>query len=169
MKYAKLTNLSSARRAYSGLRDGSGRGLVLDAGETKPVHPSVVNDPRIKAAEEADVLKVELPGDAPAPVKRPAAPPKEETPEEPKTEPEETEPEETEPEETEPDEAAPADPALRELYVEAPGITEKNVDAVLEAFPSIQDLADAEEDALVAAGVSKSFAGRVLEWSIEQL
>lgn len=177
MKYAKLTNVSSARRAYSGLRDGSGRPLALDPKETKGVHPAVVSNPYVKADIEAGVLVVAMPGEEAAPVVKKAVAPAPEpkkveappviippviTPPVPPAEEEVSESEEEVTEEVD-------NSALRELFLEAPGITEKNVDAVLDAFTSVQELADAEESDLVAAGVSKSFTGRVLEWAIEQL
>lgn len=153
MKYSKLTNLSSARKAYSGLRDGTGRPLVLDGGETKPVHPSVVRHPRIQADLQGKLLAVDVPGAVTPVAATPSPPP---PPEDPPKEPEKTEPE------------APS-AELRELFLEAPGITEKNIDAILDAYTSIQELADAEEEDLVSAGVSKSFASRVLEWAVDQL
>jgi hypothetical protein len=173
MKYAKLTNLSHARRVYSGLRDGAGRTLVLEAGETKPVHPSVVVHPKIKREIDAGVLESVLPGASPAPKKvapappPPADPPADNPPEEKPDAPEEK-PDAPE-EKPDAQEEKPDAPELRTLFLEAPGITEKNVATVLDTFSSLQELADADEDDLVDAGVSKSFAGRVLEWAVEQL
>jgi len=165
MKYAKLTNTTQARRAYSGLRDGTGRPLVLDAGQTKPVHPSLARHPRIMEGVQNGELEMTTPTvKEKAPVPAPAPAPPAEPPKEPIAP-----PVEPPPEEPPADDSQDSDSELRELFLDAPGITEKNVDSVLDSFTTIQELADADEDALVEAGVSKSFAGRVLEWAIENL
>ncbi|RKY28720.1 MAG: hypothetical protein DRP83_00030 [Planctomycetota bacterium] len=164
MKYMKLTNVSPARKAYSGLRDGSGRPLVLDPGDMKPVHPGVMKHRTIEADIRAGVLSVQMPGEeAPKPAPTPA--PADSPPADP---PADTPPADND--DVDKDDGSEDDNAeLRELFLSAPGITEKNVNAVLDAYTNLQELADASEEDLVAAGVTKSFAGRVVEWAIENL
>lgn len=58
---------------------------------------------------------------------------------------------------------------LRELYLSAPGITDNNVDAVLQAFESVELLAAASKSDLLDVGVSKNSAKKVLGWAKDQL
>jgi hypothetical protein len=157
MKFIKLTNLSSARRSLSGLRDVSGRALVFNPHETKPVHPSVAAHPAVKALIDKGILTTGTP--VKSVIETPVVPKPEAAPVPEKEE----EPEAEEVEEEEEDDN------LQATYLNAPGITERNVEEVLAKFPTIEALAGASEDELVDAGVRKSFAGRVLEWATEEL
>ena len=54
---------------------------------------------------------------------------------------------------------------LRDTYLDAPGITEANVDAVLKAYTTVAELATATKNELIAIGVSKNSAKRVISWA----
>jgi predicted nucleic acid-binding Zn-ribbon protein len=58
--------------------------------------------------------------------------------------------------------------SLRGIYLEAPGVTEVNVDLILKAFPTVADLANASKEDLVGLGVSKNQAKRVVTWAKTQ-
>lgn len=58
---------------------------------------------------------------------------------------------------------------LREVFLSAPGITDKNIETVLETFDSIELLAAAEEDDLTSCGISKGYVKRVIDWAESEL
>ena len=187
MKLVPLTNVSGAR-----LRIPQAR-LSFEPGQTKKVHPATVQHPAVrkyiggylKQGTQETVAKAE----PTAPVARPATPSPAAPPvsepnagkEEPKDVVDETpvdEPEVTDiPEEKEDgdeiidndDSAADESGNLREVFLSAPGITDKNIDAVMEAFDSLELLAVADEDDLTACGISKSYAKRVIDLAESEL
>ena len=58
---------------------------------------------------------------------------------------------------------------LQEAYLAAPGITEENVQAVLDAFPTFAELIDATVSAVQeASGLSKSASRRLQTWAASQ-
>lgn len=142
------------------------RGLSLGPGETTKVHPATVKHPAVARyigrglelvePKTGDVAKEEPKAPeppAPEPPKAPSPPP---------------EPIATEEEKVEEVKEDTASGSLRETFVStAPGITESNVDAVMEAFPSIEALAAADKSALIDAGVSSAFAKRLIAWASE--
>ncbi len=159
MKLVPVKNVSGNRLAITQVR-----GLVFSPGEVKMVHPATVSHPAVsryigrglelveaesteepKAPKPSKVVKKETP---PAPVvAEPTPEPVADAPEDP-------------PEESGVD--------LRELYVSAPGITDRNVDDILELFPTLEELKDASKYDLTAAGVSKSYAKKLREWASDQ-
>lgn len=162
MKYVKLVNLTANRLSFSGLRDGNGRPLRIEPQGFALVHPQVPKHSKVKGLV-GTMLKVVEPGKKvevsaqKAPVKEK---PKVKAPVDKKSE----EKSEKKPEKSEDDNEDKVQDTS-EWYLEAPGITEKNVDAVREKFPTSDDLAAAKERELVDCGVQKSFAGRVIEWA----
>jgi len=162
VKYVKLENLTDNRLSFSGLRDGEGRPLRIEPRQVALVHPRVPDHPKVKgllgtlvkvvkSGNEAKVKNKET-----APIKeKPELNDKEKLPVKEKTVKEEDEKELTE-------------YVPKELYLEAPGITEKNVDSVFGKFSNLKELASAKEKDLVGCGVQKSFAGRVIDWAKEQ-
>jgi hypothetical protein len=55
--------------------------------------------------------------------------------------------------------------SLREILIEGPGVTESNVDAILEAFASTEALASASKDQLTDLGLSSSSAKKLISWA----
>ncbi len=169
MKFIPLINSSDSRISVSQVRGADGRPLSFGVGEVKSVHPNNLNHPALKSYLGAGLDRVVdtddpepvIPAPAPAPKPTPKAvpapapaPPQEDVSED-----------EDEGEDEEEDE----DEDLTNLYLSAPGITARNVEDILAEFPSVESLVDAEADALVDCGVSKSFTSRLLEWAIDQV
>jgi hypothetical protein len=169
MKLVLLKNTSGKRLAFP-VRGTDGQKLVLNPGEAKNVSPATVKHPavsryiglglEVEGDSAAAAPKQKEPEPAPAP---PQAPPAEPTSE---AEPSEDE-SESEPEEPA-DEPAGDTEDLRGLYLTGPGVTEDNVDALLEKYSTIEALAKGTKGAVIQAGVSKSFAGRLLSWAADQ-
>ena len=163
MLYVLVKNVSKARLPMP-KRGSDGRRLVLEPGEEARFTRLELKNPLIgrflgkelkELAEEKPVPpKVEKKA-APAPVKAAPAPA-------PAPEPEP----EPEPEVLAEDPKEEVD--MRQLYLDAPGITEDNVDAVLKAYPAVNDIAYASKDKLYAKGVSKTYAKRLRDWAKEQ-
>ena len=162
MKLLKLINDSSKRLNFP-IRGSDGKRLTFEVGETRFVSPATVQHPTVSAyigrgltlVDQEPPKKKELPPVAP-PTETVAAPTSENEPstEEPLSEPEEP--------------AESAEDNLRDLYVEAPGITESNVDDVLEYYPTLDSLTKATEDDLLALGVSRSYVKRIKKWAKAQ-
>jgi len=55
--------------------------------------------------------------------------------------------------------------SLRDVLIEGPGVTENNVDAILEAFASTEALAAASKDQLTDLGLSSSSAKKLISWA----
>ena len=176
MKFTELQNYTDGRIAITQVR-----GLVFSPGEIKKVHPNTVKHPAVRVYID-NGLRVVTEGAAPtqepkAPVQTTPAPVDPPAPEvsDPSEDAAPAAPEDTAPDaapEAGDDSATQSNDAssgdLRDLYVSAPGITESNVDAVLEAFPTVETLKEASKNALVDCGVSKNQAKRVLSWAAEQ-
>jgi hypothetical protein len=176
MKLIPLTNVSGAKLRIAAAR------LVFEPGQTKKVHPATVQHPAVqkyiggylKQGTQETVAKAE----PKAPVAQPAAKPtvalpvsepnasKEETPV-PVNEPTVSDPETTQVDNS--DSAQDESGNLREVFLSAPGITDKNIDAVLAAFDSLELLAAADEDDLIDCGISRSYAKRVVDWAESEL
>jgi hypothetical protein len=58
---------------------------------------------------------------------------------------------------------------LRETFIEGPGVTESNVDALCEAFASVEALSEASKDALLDLGLSSSASKKLISWAKNQL
>ena len=177
MKLIPLTNVSGAKLRIAAAR------LVFEPGQTKKVHPATVQHPAVqkyiggylKQGTQETVAKAE----PKAPVAQPAAPPApapqtttepnagNEEPEAPVDENVDNAPETTQA--ADDNSAQDESGNLREVFLSAPGITDKNIDAVLESFNSVELLAAAEEDDLIDCGISKSYAKRVIEWAEAEL
>lgn len=151
MKNIRVKNTHGVRIIVRTLKGDDGLPLSFGPEEEKDVSEALMAHPVLKRyfgeGRPLQVVQVGAAKKTPAPA---LAAPVEKTP---PPEPEKPE----EPEEEEED--------LRAVYLRAPGITENNVDEVLEAFPTLEELADADEDDLIDCGVSKSFVTRVLEWA----
>jgi hypothetical protein len=158
MKLLELINYSDKRISITQV------GLRLNPGQTTRVHPATVSHPAVspymgnglkEVREEIAETKVEpIAPAAPAkPQKKKAvAPPVEEIPEEVDA-----------PSEEVVDETVGT--TLRDAYVEAPGITDANVDAIMGAYPTFEELADASKEDLVDLGVAKSYTKKLLGWA----
>jgi hypothetical protein len=167
MKFIPIENITKARVVIRTILGEDGLPLTFAPGEVKDVLESVARHPALQRyigrALKAPPMTPKVVAPSPKAVIPPpvvAPPPKVVVP------PPVVEPIVEEPvveEETSKEDDSNED--NRDLYLEAPGITEKNVDAILEVYPSLADLAVAEDDALLDCGVSKSFITRVLEWA----
>jgi len=58
--------------------------------------------------------------------------------------------------------------SLRAAFVEAPGITDENVDKIMGAYPTIEELAKASKADLVELGMSKSHAKKLRDWANQE-
>ena len=164
MKLVPLTNVSGKRINITQVRN-----MNFAPGECKKVSPETAKHPAVKryigaglheGSMEGKDAKVEEPkAPAPAPEKPPVEPP-------PPVEPIADEPVVEEPTVEEPQASDGTD--LRELYLSAPGITDDNVDLVLEKFPTCEELAEASKTQLTKQGVSKSYTSRLKEWASSQ-
>lgn len=164
MKLVEVRNDTGTQLSISAIR-----GLVFLPGEVKKVTPATVKHPAVSryigrgltlvtssqgeepkaptpviavAAAEPVMAPVEVMPAAPAPEPMPAP----------------------EPPEMESQKETAGN--LQEAYLAAPGISEENVQAVLEAFPTFADLANAQLSAVQdATGLSKSAARRLKDWA----
>ncbi len=165
MKLVELENYSEKRIGITQV------GLRLNPGQTRRVHPAVVAHPAVVpymgnglrvVPDETAETKVEpiAPAVPAAPATpAPATPPAEDPPAE------DPPAEETGAESGEEDGEQGDGPTLRDAYVEAPGITDANVDDIMSAFPTFEELASASKDDLLSLGVAKSYAKKLLEWA----
>jgi hypothetical protein len=171
MKFVELTNTSGKRLTFP-VRGADGKKLVFEPGDKKNVSPATVQHPAVSRyigqglevdGDSAAMPKQKEPETAPAP---PPAPPAEPTSE---TEPSEDEPE-GDPEEPADEPAGETEGVdTKALYVsDGPGVTEDNIDAVFEKFPTVEALAEASKTALTKVGVSKSFTSRLIDWAKSQ-
>ena len=160
MKFSGLENYSKARISITQVN------LRWEPGQIHRVHPATVTHPAVspyignglrEVQEEIAETKVEPKAPVHAPVTPPPAePPKEEPP---KDEPPKEEPPA--------DDNETAGISLREVFVEAPGITDANVDSVMGVFSTIAELATASKEDLIDLGVAKSYAKKLLAWADE--
>jgi len=139
------------------------RGFALSPGETTKVHPATVKHPAVaryigrglELVEQIDSTTKEEPK---APAVPRVIPPKviSKPPEPIAGDVEKTEEKEVE---------VSATGSLRETLVSAPGITESNIDKVLEKFPTADLIAGANRDELAEAGVSFSMTRKLSAWA----
>jgi len=165
MKMVELKNVGNSRISIRQVR-----GLALDPGESKKVPPATAAHPAVKryigrGLELVGAPKAEPKAPAPPASKPSPVPPKVTEPKpEPKVEPETGE---SEAPDDEGENATVGD--LRESFLSAPGITEANVDEILDIYPSMEALADASKEDLCDLGVSKSYANRLISWANDKL
>lgn len=167
MLYVLVKNVSKARLPMP-KRGSDGRRLVLEPGEEARFTRRELKNPLIarflgqelkEIAEEKPVPpKVEKKTE-PAPVPKAAPKPA------PAPEPEHVE---EEPVVEVPVEDPEEEVDKRGLYLDAPGITEDNVDDILTLFPAVSDIAVATKEDLVSAGVTRTYAKRLRDWAKEQ-
>ena len=138
-------------------------GLRLNPGQTKRVHPSLVTHPAVSpyvgkglnlVPDNTDETKVEPIAPVASPEPPPAAPVVEEVPETPEAPKEE--------------EKKTDGTTLRDAFVEAPGVTDDNVDAIMGVFSSFEELAAASKGDLLELGVAKSYAKKLLDYAAQQ-
>lgn len=151
MKLKPLENYSENRIAIGQVRGADGRPFSVEPGEVGYLTPAAYAHPLVKRFLGAGLRDYVESAPPPADEPEPIAPP---------------DLDEGKDVRDDGDDEDEGDDT-RALYITAPGITEGNVDAVLEAFPTLDELANAEKDALIEAGVSKSFTSRLLEWTTE--
>jgi hypothetical protein len=154
MTLVEVRNDSGARLAIPAIR-----GLVFEKDEVKKVSPATVKHPAVSqyigrgltlvTSSQGEEPKAPIPTAAVSP--KPAAPAAEPTP-------------------------APEPPVmetqketagnLREAYLAAPGVSDENVEAILNAFPTFKDLADAPVSKVQeVSGLSKSASKRLQTWA----
>jgi hypothetical protein len=177
MKMVELKNVGDSRISVRQVR-----GFALDPGDSKKVPPATAAHPAVKryigrGLELVGASKEEPKAPAP-PVTEPPQTPDSDTEPTPDSDEETGADEETEDdsnEETEEDstDEEPVDETagidLREDYLSAPGVTEANVDGLLERYPTLETLAVATKETLCDLGVAKSYTNRLVSWASEQL
>ena len=163
MKTIPVINEAKAKIVVRAILDDNGIPLQFPAGVATPVLEKHLENPALKRYLRPGLLVAQTGGATPKAAPKPE-PKKPEPKPEPKPESAIALPSEDTKSWVMEDEKEEED--LRDFYLDAPGITEKNVEAVLKAFPTLDDLAEADEDTLIDCGVSKSFVGRVLEWAV---
>ena len=168
MKLVELKNVSQQRITVTQVR-----GFRLNPGESMKVTPATAKHPAVAqyipprgnglemvTADTSE--KVEPIAPAPAPAPAPVVePPVVEEPIAPVEEDEVTQPEEEAEDEV-------VEDSLREVFIDGPGISEKNVDAVLEMYSSVEELANASKDDLKDLGIAASYVNRLIDWAQEQ-
>ena len=161
MKRVPLKNITSERLLFPDIRN-----FDFDIEEVKRVLPAMLEHPSVKrrmgtalkvvseqAEEEAP--KVVKPTAPESPPSKPAvAPPPADEPTAAVEEPAGSEPE---------DETAGE--SLREAFLAGPGITDSNVDAIMDKYPTLEELSGASKSDLVELGVAKSFAKKLRYWA----
>ena len=169
MRFVELRNTTSSRIIISQVR-----GFVVDAGQTITVHPATVSHPAVARYMKQRTL-VEVSADAADVAPPPKAPSK---PVEPKPKVVEKKEELEAPEppavveepgvekEQKADEPAVA-PSMKDLYLAAPGVTEENLESVMEKFPTPNHITMASKSELVDCGISRTFVSRLRSWAKE--
>lgn len=158
MRRTPLTNVTRGQLVFPALRD-----FDFAVGETKRASPAQLSHPTVAPYVGHGLTLGKMSVAAPkvepkAPVSPPPEPP---APEEPETEPTASTPDEGVDEE--PNEGAGE--TLRDKFVAAPGITDSNVDSIMEAYPTLDALANASKSDFIALGVSKSYAKKLVTWA----
>ena len=178
MLYVLVENVSKSRLPLP-KRGADGRRLVLEPGDTARFTRKELKNPLIARFLGSSLVEVEEVTPVPPAVKQPVvapapvvAPPKPEPKPAPAPEPEPVVVAEPVVEEEPAAEEVAEDPKeevdMRSVYLDAPGITEDNVDNVMKAFPSISDIASSSKDKISSNGVSKAYAKRLRDWASEQ-
>jgi hypothetical protein len=155
MKFVEVRNDTGGRIVIPAIR-----GLSFLPGEVKKVSPATVKHPAVSSrigrgltlvtSSQGEELKAPIPTVTESP--KPVVPIKIEP--QPVMEP--------------PVMEAPKETAgnLREAYLAAPGVTEENIQVVMEAFPTLNSLARANVTAVQETlGLSKNVARRLRDWA----
>ena len=179
MKLVPLKNETTGRLVFPDLKE-----MNFEVGETKRVSPAMLTHPSIarrlgkelSAPEQSEVVvpKVEEPKAPESPPSKPAD--IEPEPDEPiavgEDSPADTEPEPDEPTAAVNDSSSDPEPedetagvSLREAFLAGPGITDANVDAILNVYPTKSALVEATKRNLNDLGVAKSFTKKLLAWA----
>jgi len=162
MKLVQLKNKTEKRISIMQV------GLRLNPGQIGRVHPSTVSHPAVAPyvgkgleviSEKTAETKVEPIAPA-VPIDPPEVPEVPEVPETPET------PEI--PAEVKEDDVSTDGESLRDAFVEAPGITDDNVDSVMSVFTTFEELAAASKGDLTELGVAKSYAKKLLDYAARQ-
>jgi len=161
MKRVPLKNITSERLLFPDIRD-----FDFDVDEIKRVQPAMLEHPSVKRrmGTALKVVSEQTEDEAPK-VVNPTAP--ESPPSKPAVElPLADEPTAAveEPTGSEPEDETAGD-TLREAFLEGPGITDSNVDAIMAEYPTLEALAGATKADLVDLGVAKSFAKKLRSWA----
>ena len=163
MKLVELRNVTASRIVIKPVR-----GFVVDAGKSIKVHPATVKHPTVASyIRQKSLVVVETVATVAAPPPPPPAPPKPAEPKPPVVEEKEV-PKIPEPVVEEKKAEEPAEKDLKDLYLAAPGITEENLEVILEKFPTIEKLAEASKSDLVDCGISRTYVARLRQWAKEQ-
>ncbi len=168
MKLVELKNCTNKRISIMQV------GLRLNPGQTVRVPPSTVSHPAVSpyvgkglnlVTSEVEKTKAEpiAPAVTAEPPVAPSFPVAEEVPVAPKASLDPVAPVEEEVVEAKTDGTS-----LRDAFVEAPGITEENVDKIMGVYPTFKELAAASKTDLADLGVSKSYAKKLREWAAQQ-
>jgi len=163
MKMVELKNVGNVRISIRQVR-----GFALDPGESKKVPPATAAHPAVKRFVGRGLELVEASKEEPKAPAPPSSVKKSEPKPEPQKAPEpKTESEKDAGKDEDNDTEKTSGNDLREDYLSAPGVTEENVDGLLEAFPTKEALSKATKDAVGDLGVSKSYAKRLISWAKE--
>jgi hypothetical protein len=162
MMLCKVKNVTTSRLVILAVRDRDGQPFSFEPGECKQMMPTTVNHPAVSVhigrglqlVEEHEMPKTKVLEPAVSPAPPPA----------PKVEAPVVEPVVEAPVIQE----APATP-VGNPFAQAPGITEENAPAIVEAYPTLADLANANKDALAKCGLSKSNAKKLIAWAAAEL
>lgn len=158
MKFVEVRNDSGKQLSIPTIR-----GLSFAPGEVKKLSPVTVTHPAVSSYIGRGLTLVASKGEEP---KAPIPTVKTESPKPVAPKPAEPKPAE-EPPVMEPPKETAGD--LREAYLTAPGVTEDNVQAVLDAFPTLAELSDASISALQdAIGLSKTASRKLKDWASKQ-
>ena len=156
MKLVQLKNCTEKRISIMQV------GLRLSPGQIGRVHPSTVSHPAVAPyvgkglvviSEKTAETKVE-PIAPVVPVAPPVVPVVPEIPEASVGVKEE--------------DTSTAGESLRDAFVEAPGITDDNVDSVMSVFTTFEELAAASKGDLIELGVAKSYAKKLCDYAAKQ-
>lgn len=165
MKLCKVKNVTDSRLVILAVRDRDGQPISFEPGECKQMMPTTVNHPAVSVhigrglqLVEGQVSIEEVPKTKVLEVAISPAPPPAPKVEAPVVEPVVEAPVIQE---------APATPVG--AYASAPGITEENMWMVLEAYPTLADLAGANKDALAKLGFTKYGAKKLIAWAAAEL
>jgi hypothetical protein len=165
MKLCRVKNVTESRLIILAVRDRDGQPISFDPGECKQMLSTTVNHPAVSVhigrglqLVEGQVSVEEVPKQKVLEVAISPAPPPAPKVEAPVVEPVV---------ETPVIQEAPATPV--EAFVDAPGVTEKNLSAVMEMYPTIADLAGADKDSLAKLGFTKYGAKRLIAWAAAKL
>jgi len=170
MKLVNLKNQTSKRINIVAIRN-----LTFSPGEAKKVHPSVASHPAVRrylnagilvtfkekaviepiaetvvSVPEPKIIKVISVVETPEPIEEPVIEPIAEI------------------EESNDPEVLTTELNMRSIYLAAPGITEANVDAIVNEYATMDDLKKTDSSTLKKLGVKNNQVKKVLNWVKKQ-